>query len=66
MQIKSGPKVMKGFILAFDVWVSDPKSEFFGQFCQFLDIQTSGRIGRHVCHTKIFCHIVTGGKVHVL
>ena len=41
---KAGPKERKGFVLAFDVWVSDPKSKFFGQFCQFSDIQTSGRI----------------------
>ena len=31
----SGPKVMKGLVLAFDVWVSDPKSKFLANFAKF-------------------------------
>ena len=56
----SGPKVMKRFVLASDIWESDPKIDVFRQF---LDSITQ-TFGRHVCHRKIFCQINTGGMGH--
>ena len=35
MQKKSGPKVKKDFVLAFDVWVSDLKLKFLANFANF-------------------------------
>ena len=35
MQNKSGPKVTKGFVLASDIWLSDPKLMFFAIFANF-------------------------------
>ena len=35
---------MKGFVLASDTWVSDPKKAKNDVFCLFSDDQTSGRI----------------------
>ena len=29
----SGPKVLNGFILTSEMWVSDPKLTFFANFC---------------------------------
>ena len=40
----TGQKVMKGFVLASDLWVSDPKMTKIDIFCIFSDNQTSGRI----------------------
>ena len=40
----SGPKTMKGFVLASDIWVSNPKMTKIDIFCLLSDNQTSGRI----------------------
>ena len=63
----SGPKGMKGFVLASDVWVSGPKmTQIDVLLCLLSDNQTSGRIRRHACPRKIFSQLIAGVKIHVL
>ena len=39
----SGPKVIKGYVLASDIWVSDPKmAKLTGFVCLFSDDKLSG------------------------
>ena len=50
------PKVMKGFVLASNIWVFDPK----------LIILLVEYEGTRATHRKIFCQIVTDSKMHIM
>ena len=56
------PKIMKVFFLAPDIRVSDPKLAFFDKFHIFKLLVKY----EDTPVTKIFCLIITGGKIHIL
>ena len=61
----SCPKVMKGFIfLVSDIWLSDTKFTLFVKFWIF-KLLVEYEVKR-TTERKIFCQIVTGGKMYIL